>query len=113
MGMAGLTVTDERKDQVDFTVSYATGVQVIIVPEGSKITCADDLFAEGANYNIGVQEATTGDLYATWDLEDEGLATINRYNKGADAVAALVAGKLDCVIIDNEPAKAFVAQNNK
>jgi len=113
MGMAGLTVTDERKEQVDFTVSYATGVQVIIVPEGSKITCADDLFAEGANYNIGVQEATTGDLYATWDLEDAGLATVHRYNKGADAVQALVTGKLDCVIIDNEPAKAFVAQNNK
>lgn len=113
MGMAGMTVTDERLLEVDFTVSYATGVQVIVVPEDSKITSVDDLFAEGANFQIGVQEATTGDLYATWDLEDAGLATVNRYNKGADAIAALVAGKLDCVIIDNEPAKAFVEQNNK
>lgn len=113
MGMAGMTVTDERLLEVDFTVSYATGVQVIVVPEDSKITSVDDLFAEGADYQIGVQEATTGDLYATWDLEDEGLATISRYNKGADAIQALVTGKLDCVIIDNEPAKAFVEQNNK
>ncbi|NLW65632.1 MAG: transporter substrate-binding domain-containing protein [Clostridiales bacterium] len=112
MAMAGLTVTEDRKKVVDFTNSYATGVQVIIVPEDSPITCADDLFAEGANYTIGVQTATTGDLYTTEDLEEKGLATIMRYNKGADAVAALVAGKVDCVVIDNEPAKAFVAANN-
>lgn len=111
IGMAGMTVTDERKESVDFSTSYATGVQVIIVPEGSPITSVDDLFAEGANYTIGVQESTTGDLYTTWDLEDAGLATISRYNKGADAVQALVTGKVDCVVIDNEPAKAFVAAN--
>jgi ABC-type amino acid transport substrate-binding protein len=113
MGMAGMTVTDERKESVNFTTTYATGVQVVIVREGSKITSVDDLFADGANYNIGVQTGTTGDLYSTWDLEDEGKATIQRYNKGADAVQALVSGKVDCVIIDNEPAKAFVAANNK
>ena len=113
MGMAGMTVTDERKESVNFTTSYATGVQVVIVREGSKITSVDDLFADGANYNIGVQTGTTGDLYSTSDLEDEGKATIQRYNKGADAVQALVSGKVDCVIIDNEPAKAFVAANNK
>lgn len=112
MAMAGLTVTDERKETVAFTSSYATGVQVIIVPENSDITSVDDLFAEGASNKIGVQTATTGDLYTTWDLEDEGLATIMRYNKGADAVAALVAGKVDCVVIDNEPAKAFVEAYN-
>ena len=110
IGMAGMTVTDERKESVDFTESYATGVQVIIVAEGSPITTADDLFAEGANYTIGVQRNTTGDLYTTWDLEDEGLATIDRYGKGADAVQALVSGKVDCVVIDNEPAKAFVQE---
>ena len=110
IGMAGMTVTDERLESVNFTTSYATGVQAIIVPEGSPITCADDLFGDG-NYTIGVQTGTTGDLYATWDIEDEGLGTVSRYNKGADAVAALVAGKIDCVIIDNEPAKAFVAAN--
>ena len=110
-GMAGLTVTDERKEQVDFTTSYATGVQVIVVKEGSAITSADDLFAEGASHTIGVQLATTGDLYTTWDLEDAGLATIERYNKGADAIMALTSDKVDCVVIDNEPAKVFV-QNN-
>lgn len=117
MGMAGMTVTEDRLEEVNFTVSYATGVQVIIVPEGSKITSVDDLFADGAFTKIGVQEATTGDLYSTWDLEDpeegESKAEVFRYKKGADAIQALVTGKVDCVIIDNEPAKAFVAQNNK
>ena len=110
IGMAGMTVTDERKESVDFTESYATGVQVIIVAENSAITSVDDLFAEGANHIIGVQRNTTGDLYTTWDLEDEGLATIDRYSKGADAVQALKSGKVDCVVIDNEPAKAFVQE---
>lgn len=108
IGLAGLTVTDERKEEVDFTESYATGVQVIIVTEDSKITSVDDLFAEGASTKIGVQRNTTGDLYTTWDLEDEGLATIDRYSKGAEAVQALKTSKVDCVVIDNEPAKAFV-----
>ena len=109
--MAGLTVTDERKELVDFTTSYATGVQVVIVKEDSPITSVDDLFAEGAYHIVGVQLATTGDLYCTWDIEDEGLGTIERYNKGADAVMALTSDKVDCVVIDNEPAKVFV-QNN-
>jgi len=112
MGMAGMTVTEERLEEVGFTTSYATGVQVIIVKEDSAITSVDDLFAEGADHIIGVQLATTGDLYATWDIEDEGLGTIDRYNKGADAVMSLKNDKVDCVIIDNEPAKAFVAAND-
>jgi len=111
IGMAGMTITDERLESVDFSISYATGVQVIIVREGSEITSVDDLFEEGANFIIGVQTATTGDLYATWDLEDEGLASINRYRRGADAVQSLITERVDCVIIDNEPAKAFVAAN--
>ena len=109
IGLAGMTVTDERKEAVDFTATYATGVQVVIVTEDSAITSVDDLFAEGANTTIGVQRNTTGDLYATWDIEDAGLGTIDRYSKGADAVQALKTGKVDCVIIDNEPAKNFVA----
>ena len=111
VGFGGMTVTEERKEIIDFTVSYATGVQVVIVPENSPITSIDDLFAEGASTIIGVQRNTTGDLYTTWDLEDAGLATIDRYSKGADAVQAMIAGKVDCVVIDNEPAKAFVAEN--
>ena len=108
MGMAGMTVTDERLEEVIFSTSYATGVQVVIVKEGSEITTVDDLFGD-KNYTIGVQTGTTGDLYSTWDIEDEGLGTVSRFNKGADAVEALKIGKVDCVIIDNEPAKAFVA----
>ena len=111
IGLAGMTVTPEREEVVNFTASYATGVQVVIVTENSPITTVDDLFAEGANTIIGVQRNTTGDLYSTWDLEDAGLATIERYSKGADAVQALITGKVDCVVIDNEPAKAFVAAN--
>ena len=110
IGLAGITVTDERKEAVNFTESYATGKQVIIVTEDSAITSVDDLFAEGASHIIGVQRNTTGDLYTTWDLEDAGLATIDRYSKGAEAVQALKTGKVDCVVIDNEPAKAFVSE---
>lgn len=111
IGLAGMTVTDERLEEVDFTVSYATGKQVIIVTEDSAITSVDDLFAEGAFHNIGVQLSTTGDLYTTWDLEDYDMAEIFRYSKGAEAVQALLTGKVDCVVIDNEPAKSFVAEN--
>ena len=109
--LAGLTVTEERKQNVDFTASYATGVQVVIVKEGSAITSVDDLSVEGANYKIGVQQGTTGDLYCTWDLEDAGKATIERFKSGTDAVLALTSGKIDCVVIDNEPAKNYVAAN--
>ena len=111
VGLAGMTVTEERQEEVNFSSSYATGVQVIIVREDSDITSVDDLFAEGANHIIGVQLTTTGDLYTTDDIEKAGLGTIDRYNKGADAVMALKNGQVDCVVIDNEPAKAFVEAN--
>ncbi len=107
MGMAGLTVTEERLVSVDFSTSYATGRQVIIVAADSDIASPDDL--EGKT--VGVQLSTTGDLYITWDYVDEGLAQIDRYSKGADAVQALLQGKVDAVVIDNEPAKVFVEQN--
>lgn len=111
MGMAGLTVTEDRMETHDFSISYATGVQVVIVKEGSPITSVDDLFEEGANFDVGVQDATTGDIYASEEIEDEGLGTIHRFKKGTDAVQALVSNRVDCVIIDNEPAKAFVSAN--
>ena len=110
-GIAGMTPTEERLQSADFSIPYTKGVQVIIVKEDSAIKTADDLFAEGASNVIGVQTGTTGDLYSTWDLEDAGLATVERFNKGADAVLALTQGKVDCVVIDNEPAKEFVAAN--
>lgn len=109
MGMAGMTVTDERKESVDFSDSYATGIQSIIVKEDSDIKSFDDI-AKG-EYKVGVQLSTTGDLYATDDLEGT-KSTVVEYQTGNDAVAALVAGKVDAVIIDNEPAKAYVAANN-
>ena len=108
IGLAGMTVTDERLESVNFTATYATGVQVVIVTEDSAITSVDDLFADGANHVIGVQRNTTGDIYTTGDIEEAGLGTIDRYSKGSDAVQALKTGKVDCVVIDNEPAKAFV-----
>ena len=110
-GMAGMTVTEERMQSVDFTTSYATGIQVVIVKEDSEITSVDDLFAEGANHKIGVQQGTTGDLYCTWDIADAGLGSVEPYKTGTDAVLALMSGKVDCVVIDNEPAKNFVAAN--
>ena len=111
IGFGAMTVTAERAEIIDFTDSYATGVQVVIVTEDSAITSVDDLFAEGANHTIGVQISTTGDMYTTWDIEDMGLGTIDRYSKGADAVQALLTGKVDCVVIDNSPAETFVAEN--
>lgn len=111
MGMAGMTVTEERQQSVNFTDSYAQGVQVVIVAEDSPITTLDDLFVEGSDWKVGVQESTTGDIYSTGDIEEAGYGTIERYNKGADAVNALKTGKIDCVIIDNNPAKEYVKAN--
>ena len=104
MGMAGMTVTDERKRSVNFSDSYATGIQSVIVKEDSKIASIDDLKGK----KIGVQTATTGDIYAS---DDYGEDNVKRYENGAAAVAALTANKVDCVIIDNEPAKAYVEAN--
>ncbi len=103
-GMAGMTVTEERLLEVDFSYSYATGVQSVIVAEGSDITSIEGL--EGKK--IGVQLGTTGDIYAT---DDYGADFVTQYGKGADAVIALKGGDVDAVIIDDEPAKAFVAEN--
>lgn len=111
MVLAGMTVTEDRLENVNFSDSYATGVQVVIVKQDSDIKSVDDLFADGANHSIGVQTATTGDIYCTGDIEDAGLGTVERYNKGADAVQALLAGKIDCVVIDSQPAKEFVEAN--
>lgn len=109
MGMAGMTVTPDREKNVSFTRSYATGVQVVIVPEGSDIASIDDM--EGKK--IGVQQGTTGDIYCSYSPEEGGFGedAVTRYNKGSDAVMALLSGKVDCVVIDNEPAKAFLDAN--
>ena len=132
MGLAGITVTEDRKKTMDFSESYATGVQVIIVNDGSTIATLDDIFEFDANgdpvalknpdMKVGVQENTTGDIYSSsaisvWgfnDLnEDESVKTdrVVRFKTGAEAVEALKSKKVDCVIIDQEPAKSFVKAN--
>lgn len=103
VGIAGMTVTEDRKESVDFSNTYMEAAQVIIVQEGSAIATPDDL----AGKKIGVQLGTTGDIYAA-DIKD---ATIERYNKGFEAVQALSQGKVDAVVIDREPAKVFVEEN--
>ena len=104
LGLAGMTVDPDRQKNVDFSDPYATGVQVIIVKEDSTIAKPDDLKGK----KIGVQLATTGDQYAT---DDYGKDSVVQYNKGSDAVMALTQGQVDAVIIDNEPAKSYVAAN--
>ncbi len=105
MGIAGMTVTDERLQSVNFSETYATGVQVIIVKEDSEIASVDDI----ADKMIGVQMDTTGDIYCCDDFGDD---HVTEFKTGADAVQALITGKVDCVVIDNEPAKSFVASND-
>ena len=92
MGMAGMTVTDERKEQVNFSDSYATGVQLVIVKDDSPITSVDDLLADGANYTVGTQNATTGYIYAMSDIEEAGKGTVAAFPNGNEAVMALVNG---------------------
>ena len=106
--MAGVTVTEERAAVMEFSDSYATGVQVVIVKEGSDVTM-DNL----GEKMIGCQKATTGYIYASDTPENGGYGEdhVIAYETGALAVEALKNGQVDCVIIDNEPAKAYVAAN--
>ena len=122
IGMAGMTVNDERKQQVNFSDSYAKGIQVVIVKEGSEYKSVDDFFVLDAEGNhtavkegvlVGVQQNTTGDIYCSDTLENFGFGEdkVKRYSNGADAVAALASGKLSAVVIDDQPAKEFVKAN--
>ena len=100
VAIAGMTVTDERKNSVDFSTSYYDAVQYVIVPEGSEIATFDDL----AGKAIGVQLGTTGDFIASDDVDG---ASVSQYNKAVDAVNDLINGRVDCVIIDKNPALVF------
>lgn len=102
MGLAGMTVTEDRLKNINFSDSYATGIQSIVVKEDSPIKGVDDLKGK----KIGVQLATTGDIYAKGDFGEE---NVEEYNKGNDAILALSQGKVDAVIIDNQPAQSFVS----
>lgn len=100
VAIAGMTVTDERKNSVDFSDSYYDALQYVIVPEGSEIAAFDDL----AGKTIGVQLGTTGDFIASDDVDG---ASVSQYNKAVDAVNDLINGRVDCVIIDKNPALVF------
>lgn len=102
--MAGMTASPERAEQVDFTTSYATGIQAIIVPEDSEIAAVEDL----ADKKVGVQTGTTGDQYCSGDLGED---HVQRFESGVVATQALVNGQIDAVVIDNAPAKAYVEAN--
>ena len=104
IAMAGITVTDERMAVMSFSDSYATGIQSIIVPEGSDIASPDDL----AGKKIGTQRGTTGYIYCSDDFGDENVVA---YDDGLTAVQALNNGQVDAVVIDNAPAQEFVAAN--
>lgn len=121
-GMAGMTVTEDRLKNVNFSTSYAKGIQSIIVPEGSEYKSLDDFYvldesgkatAVKEGVKIGVQQDTTGDIYSSDTVENAGFGeqNVTRYKTGADAVQALVSGKVSAVIIDNQPAKSYVAAN--
>lgn len=123
IGLAGLTVTDERKEKVNFSDSYAKGIQSVIVTADSAYVSYEDFYTgfddEGnptgvkEGIKIGVQQTTTGDIYSSSEPAEWGFGDANvvRYKTGNEAVAALKAGKITAVIIDNEPAKSFVAAN--
>lgn len=106
--MAGVTVNEDRKVVMDFTDSYATGEQVVIVKEGSDVTM-DNL----GEKMIGAQRGTTGYIYASDSPENGGYGEdhVTAYDNGATAVQALLNGQVDCVIIDNAPAKEYVKAN--
>lgn len=100
VAIAGMTVTEERKNSVDFSDAYYDALQYVIVPEGSEIATFDDL----AGKTIGVQLGTTGDFIASDDVDG---ASVSQYNKAVDAVNDLINGRVDCVIIDKNPALVF------
>ena len=102
-GMAGMTVTEDRLVNVDFSNTYATGVQVVIVKEGSDVTL-DNL----GDQMIGTQRGTTGYIYTSGDYGED---HVTAYDNGASAVQALMNGQVDCVVIDSAPAQAFVEAN--
>ena len=104
MVMAGVTVTEDRQTVMDFSNTYANGIQVVIVPEDSAIATIDDLQGK----MIGVQRGTTGDSYCSDDFGDE---NVTKYDNGLTAVQALNNGQVDAVVIDNAPAQEFVEAN--
>lgn len=119
-GMAAITVNEERKTRVSFSNTYAKGVQVVIVKSDSEYSSFKEFYQEfddneiptslKAGIKIGVQKDTTGDAYSSYAFIDWGFGedNVKRYESGDEAVTALLSDEVTAVIIDDEPAKAFV-----
>ncbi len=105
IGLAGMTIDEDRLKNVNFSTPYVEAGQAIIVKDGSDIASAADLSGKV----IGVQRGTTGDEYVSDDANGVGAASVERYANGPDAAQALLTDKIDAVVIDNEPAKKLVA----
>lgn len=110
IGAAGMTVTEERLESVDFSTKYATSSQYMIVKKDSDIATKDDLKGK----KIGVQQGTTGDIYATDEDGENGVEAeeVLRYSNAMGAAMALMSDKIDVVIVDELPAKSIVAEND-
>lgn len=106
VGASGITITDERKENVDFSDSYFTAAQSILVSKDSEITGYQDLL--DGTYKAGVQLGTTGDIMASEKLGDR----VSQYEKYGDALAALLAGKVDCMVLDTGVAEAYADAND-
>lgn len=112
IGIAGFTITDERKESVAFSDTYTKSTQVIVVKEDSPIKSVNDLYGYKANYKVGAQLSTTSAIYFGDDITaQKTAATLQEFKESSDAIAALQSGKIDCVIVDIEPAKKFVEVN--
>ena len=122
IGMSGITVSEERKQSVSFTDPYTKSVQAIIVRKDSPYTSSADFYTKDASgkkvtkpsFMVGVQTGTTGQLYSDESPDKNGFGSdhVTKYKTGADAVQALKISKVDAVIIDQLPAKSFVAANS-
>lgn len=108
---AGMSITDDRKENMDFSDPYFDATQSIIVLKNSSVKSRTDLNGK----TVGVQQGTTGDIYCTDEdkTADVHVKTVKRYNKGADAISDLIAGRIDAVVIDDFPAQKFVQNNSE
>lgn len=112
IGINGITVIEERKKSINFSKTYDTSKQAIVVKENSQIKNINDLYDKKAKYKVGVQTASTGALYFQYDIANKNLASsIVEYQNGLNTAADLLADKIDCIIIDLEQANSFVKKN--
>lgn len=112
IGINAITVIEERKESVNFSITYDKSKQAIVVKENGKIKNINDLYNKNAKYKVGVQSSTTGALYFKNDIANKNLAsTVKEYQNGLDIEPELLAGNIDCIIIDMEQARTFIEKN--